>query len=51
MIQIKNPWGDAEIPNKYSDNSPLWTNILKSKVESKINTKIDFKDDGLFFID
>lgn len=50
LLQVKNPWGEVELPSEYSDKSPKWTKEFIKKVESSISVTLDFKDDGLFFI-
>ena len=44
VLKIRNPWGNFEWVGKYSEDSDIWTEDLK--------TKVDFvkADDGLFFM-
>lgn len=44
LIKIRNPWGSKEWNGDWSDNSTLWTDDLKQKLE------FESKDDGIFFI-
>ena len=44
LLKIRNPWGSFEWKGDYSDNSPLWTDDLKKKV-NYLNL-----DDGSFYM-
>lgn len=51
LLQVKNPWGEFEIPSEYSDHSSKWTPEFKKHAEKQLGRQIDFLDDGLFFIE
>jgi calpain-15 len=44
LLKIRNPWGQSEWTGDWSDNSPLWTSELKTKVG------LENRDDGIFFM-
>jgi len=44
IIRLRNPWGKFEWKGDFSDDSPLWTDELKSKVA------FVSADDGIFFM-
>lgn len=44
LFQIRNPWGFKEWTGDWSDKSDKWTPELKAA------TKMEVKDDGVFFI-
>lgn len=45
LLRIRNPWGEESYSGSWSDDSNLWTDSIRSKVEY-----VD-ENDGVFFID
>jgi len=44
LLKIRNPWGAVEWTGDYSDNSPLWTDVLKSEFPGFLS----LGEDGVF---
>ena len=46
LVKLRNPWGSGEWNGDWSDQSPLWTEELRSQVGFDGS-----RDDGIFWMD
>ena len=50
LVKLKNPYRDEEFTGDWSDNSDLWTDEIKEKVEFNTNEDDPEDQDGIFFM-
>ena len=47
MVQLRNPWGTSDWSGRFSDDSPLWTDRLRAKLDHRPGLS---KDAGVFWM-